>query len=154
MYVGAHGHLIVICCCAYVHGHPQWRKQPYYASTDFVHPPVLITGANMAQEIARQPIIVLMILKDIWEAVISVFNMMVKKKDEMSCILFSSSNNRSDSQHDTYFWWSWQKSVADQEAAVDIGYQGHSSGDRSRGAAKELFPLSVCWSWRWPYPGR
>ena len=50
---GDHNHLIVICCCVYVHGHHQWKKQPYYAPTDFVHPPVLISGADAAQGVAR-----------------------------------------------------------------------------------------------------
>ena len=64
---------------------------------------MLISRADAAQEIARQSIMVMMVSEDISEAVVSVFNRMVRKKDEMRCILSNISSNRSDLEHDTYF---------------------------------------------------
>ena len=48
----------------------------YYAYMDFGDPPMLISTANVIQEVVRQPIMVLMVLEEIAEAgVISIFNM-------------------------------------------------------------------------------
>ena len=44
--------------------------------------------------------------------------------------------------------------MLNQEAATDIGCLSCSSRDRIEGGMKELFILSVCWSWRWPSLGR
>ena len=62
---------------------------------------MLVFGANAAREVARQPLIVLKVLGVIAEAGGSAFNRIVRKRDEMSCILFN--NNTPDSQIDTYF---------------------------------------------------
>ena len=62
---------------------------------------MLIFGADVAWEVASQPIIVLKVLEVIVEAGVSVFNRIALKRDEMSCIVFI--NNTPDSQKYTYF---------------------------------------------------
>ena len=47
----------------------------YYAYMDFGDPPMLVSTANVIQEVVRQPIMVLMVLGEIEKAgVISLFN--------------------------------------------------------------------------------
>ena len=62
---------------------------PYYLSMDFSHLPVLVSVASVAhvaEEIARQPIMVLKILEEIVDAgVVSALNKIQQKRDEMSC---------------------------------------------------------------------
>jgi len=74
----------------------------YYAFADFFHFPMLIFGADAAQEVARQPIIVLKVLEVIAEAgVAAAFNKIAQKRDEVSCAYYSIIHTISDSQHDT-----------------------------------------------------
>jgi len=64
---------------------------------------VLIFGADAAQEVAMQPIIVLKVLELIAEAgVVAAFNNIAQNRDEMSCAYCLIIHKISDSQH-TYF---------------------------------------------------
>ena len=71
---------------------------------DFDHPLVLISGADVAHEVARQLIMVMMSLEEIVEAeVVSIFNEIAQKRDEMSCAYFFLIIYIGLTTHNTYF---------------------------------------------------